>query len=182
MSSEHIDHFQLWESALDGIDMPELPSDPLDEIVARAIDPIHCAIELNKYSFSNPEEARSSIMRRGISKLGYEFYGPYLGKQLTVTANEAFGIPETDEKLRKRDVHHASRYANRVIALGKMATFRTNHYFNETFNEVRTLITLCLTEPFLMNENGQIVTDHTLPDHMMFPITGVLEYEFGENS
>ncbi|USN96079.1 MAG: hypothetical protein H6797_03300 [Candidatus Nomurabacteria bacterium] len=178
MSIENNDHFKLWESSFDALELPEMPKDPLDAIVDYTADPVECAKEIHKYLYKNPEDAHSSLMRRGLAKLAYKYYGQYHGKQLAVVADEAFAVPETDKTHRKREILQTSQYSGTIFARGNMATFRTIDFRDGETGVESTLITLCLSEPYLINANGDINTDHELPDYLLLPIQKVQEYKF----
>ena len=178
MSTENTDHFMLWEDDFSGIDLPKNPNDPLDGIIKLSTDPIACAKELQSYVLENPVEAHSLLIRRGLAKLAYKHYGPYHGKQVAVAADIAFGIPEANASRRKRNVLHASQYQGQVFAIGKLATFEAARYRIEESGDERALISLRISEPHLVNNVGEINTEHELPDYMLFPIPSVLSYKF----
>lgn len=181
MSIENSSPFDFWESELSDLDLPEIPKDPLDDIVERSMNPIDCAIGIHNYASVSSEEAQSLLIRRGISKLSYRYYGPYLGKKTYIATDGAFGIPETNQLLRKREITRASQYVGEVLAMGKLATFLTAQYKNETTGESRTCISLRLLEPYLLNNDGNVNTERELPDYLMVPIADLLDYRFEPN-
>ena len=178
MSTENIDHFKKWESDLADIDMPEMPKDPIDEIVEMSVDPIQCAININSLIDKNSEEARSLLVRRGISKIGYKHYGAFLNSQVAVMASNAFGLPETDDRLRKRDVHEASQYEGHIFAMGRLATFLAIRYTNVEAGVDQTALSLRITEPYLLSDDGEVNETIALPDYLVFPVSSVLKYKF----
>lgn len=178
MSIDNSDHFRLWESDLsENLDLPHFP-DPLDEIIDYSVDPVDCAKRLHDYVSENPRGAHSSLSRRGIAKLAYKHYGHYLNKKIAIAADGGFAIPETDKTRRKREVLESSQYEGVVFAMGHLATFLTAHYSNLQTGQEQTLITLRLSEPYLLNADGTVLTDRKLPDYMLFPIPRVLSYSF----
>ncbi|MCA9328070.1 hypothetical protein KDA14_06075 [Candidatus Saccharibacteria bacterium] len=178
MASHEADHFKLWETSLFGESSLELPADPLDDIIEQSIDPVDCARSLHRYAWDNPTDAHSLLIRRGLSKLGHKYNGQYLTKQLTVTADGAFAVPDLNEITRKRDIFTTSQYEGTVHAIGNLWTFGTEYYRNPEDGDERTLITLRLKEPYLLDAEGQIVTHRQLPDYMLIPIPRVLSYSF----
>lgn len=178
MASHEADHFKLWETSLFGESSLELPADPLDDIIEQSIDPVDCARSLHRYILDNPDDTHSLLYRRGLVKLGSKYTGPYVDKDIVVTADGAFAVPEPVESLRKRDVLTVSQYEGTVRAIGKLGTFGTEYYRNLEDGDERTLITLRLKEPYLLDAEGQIVTNRQLPDYMLIPIPRVLSYSF----
>lgn len=151
--------------------------DPLDIIVEESIDPMECAQILQQFVKDCSKELHLPMMRRGISKLGYKFYGPYLGREVIVAADGGFALPESDPARRKRDVLQPMQFEGEVFAIGKLATFLTAKYKNEETGEDRLQISATISEPHLAKD-GRKVSSILLPDYMFFPISDVLSYKF----
>lgn len=178
MHRDEIDHFKLWESSLSSEPSVVMPPDPLNGIIDQSSDPIECAKNLHYYTYDNPEESHSLLMRRGLAKLAYKYYGQYLNKPLAITAENPYAIPENDPKLRKRDVLTPIQYEGTVFAMGNLATFTTAHYTDDDIGLSQTFISLRLSEPHILKPNGEIRTEFELPDYLFVPIPRLLTYSF----
>ncbi|MCA9334937.1 hypothetical protein KC953_02225 [Candidatus Saccharibacteria bacterium] len=178
MSFDNLDHFKKWELDMKDVQLPELPKDPLDTIVENSTDPIDCAGAINKYLLTNSDEAQSVLIRRGLTKLSYKHYGEYLSKNIAVLADTAFGIPEPDEKLRKRNILEASHFHGSIFAMGKLATFLGIQLINNDTGDRQTLLSLRISEPHILSDDGDIKKDIELPDYLVFPLSSVQTYKF----
>lgn len=182
MNIDESDFFKHLESSFTDASLPKLSHDPLNDIIAQSSDPVECAANLHNYVIENPEDAQSTLMRRGLAKLSDRYNGLYLHKNLTVTAGGGFAIPEPKPYLRKREVMTAAQFeGGTIFVMGKLATFSANYYHNVENDDQRTLITLRLLEPYLLDSVGQVLKDRTLPDYMHIPIPHVTSYSFGQD-
>lgn len=178
MHRDETDHFKLWESSFSSESSLIMPPDPLDAIIEQSVDPVECAINLHSFTLGNHEDAHSSLMRRGLAKLAYKYYGPFLNKQLAITAENPYAIPENNPQHRKREVLTPIQYEGTAFAMGKLATFTAAHYTDSDIGLSQTFISLRLSEPHLLNRNGEVLTEYQLPDYLLVPMPRLLSYSF----
>lgn len=118
------------------------------------------------------------MIRRGLSRLTERFYAKYIETMpLEILTTGAVAIPEENERARRRAGTRSIGLPGYIYARGKLSSIHSTLYVSD-LGEKRSLLTLRLVEPYILDDSSIVRDDIQLPDYLITPVSSIIKYAF----
>lgn len=171
--------FDLWKRELEDLDLPTMPDDEVVSITTSDEDPIHRAIELQKYANSLRSDLYASTLFRGTSRLVANSHA-FDNKQVEILAKGGTAIPERDPAFRKRSSTKLISFSNICFFRGSFGSIYEVPLIREN-NQEKSHLVVKLLEPYVLDERSRVQEQYDLPDYLYVAATSIKKYCFLKN-
>lgn len=176
MSESNIDILKQLEQELVDINLPEMPPDPLQEILLSSIDPLDGALKLQQYVDTLTDEETEHVVRNATNALRFKHTNEYTdpSKQLEVLVTSFTIFPEQnhERRIRKDNMTRTSLKGYNFIQ-GTFNNIASLRIVNDEEKRVRYVPVIVMHCPILLDDSGKPSSEISLPDYAMFAISSV---------
>lgn len=185
MSESETDIFKRLEKEFFDVQLPEMPADPMQEILLGSVDPLDGAMKLQEYIDTLTDEETERVVRLGTNALRTKHYGEYSypDKSLEVLVTHSMAFPEQDPARRVRQNNMSRMYLTGYnFVRGTFNNIVSLRTINDEEQRVRYVPAIIMQCPVILDEFGNPSDKIALPDYLLFSIGSVYNGKYAFTS
>lgn len=184
MSESEQDIFKRLEQEFLGAVLPEMPPDPVQEILLKSTNPFDGAKKLYEYAETLSDEETERVVRKGTDALRAKHYLEFSdpAKSLEVLVTNCYAYPEENPALRVRNTTKRLHLTGYTFVRGTFGNIVSLKTIDDEGERIRYTPAIIMRNPVVLDEFSRPSAEVSLPDYLFFSISAVYndKYAFTE--